>query len=825
MGEEKRDGSELKDSTVLFAPSFHLERQGDLILLFKPEEPNWMATNSRGAKVLSWIDGNRTLEEIIVKYAQEYGGGISRAWLHCVTMLREAMQCGFVSTAPFSGNGSGYGGRGDILKLENLEELWLHLTNACNLECTHCLVNSSPRNEIGIPLRAWEGIIKDAIELGVRRFYVTGGEPFIRKDLGEVVMRLAEADPDKIVFLTNGTLLKGRNLQVLSKLSSKVELQISLEGPNKKINDPIRGAGSFETAVRGIKRAVEMGITPVIATTLMKETLLGLHETTRLASSLGAAYHHLFLLHRRGRSLGKKTPTTQELLDALTRAIDAADETGIRIDNYETAKHRVAEGRGVKRDLSSAAWSSLCIYWDGRVFPSASLAGIKTLDMGSAVDNSLGEIWSSSKVGKELRGRSVVEKGSCSRCSLKFICGGGDVEYSYLYQGDFLAPDPFCVVHKELLDRAILDIAGERCFLFKKAQGAPRVFFSMLEGIGMYEKVHSLKGTAVATTPSNCVLFLDLEASREVVRDFYARAAKEPREELCCPSGYSGKETSHIPREVLKVAYGCGSPVEWAGITPGEVVVDLGSGGGIDCFVAAKAVGPRGRVIGIDMTREMLEKAEKNKKKVTEKLGYDVVEFKKGYLEEIPLKDCCADVVLSNCVINLSPDKERVFSEIWRVLKNHGRAVISDTISSEKVPLNMRMNPRLWGECVSGALTEEEFLTCMERRGFYGVSVLKKSFWRAVEGKNFYSAVIRGYKLMEKRDCRYIGQRVVYTGPFKAVMDEEGHLFPRGEEVEVCTDTAAKLRRAPYASVFRVIDPKEEEKEYRCCDPKKGGPC
>lgn len=823
MDRSKKNGS-IDEGSVLFAPRYRLEERGGLCILIDPESPNWMATDSRGAEILGLINGERTLAEIITIYARRHGLSLQKAWVHCTTFMEEAARRGFAASEPLSLGEESYKGRGDVLELQALEELWLHVTNSCNLECRHCLVSSSPRESRGLPWDFWGKIIDEALELGVKRFYVTGGEPFVRKDVKTLLKHLADGDPEKIVFLTNGVLLRDGNISALSKYSDKVELQISLEGPNAKINDPIRGPGSFEGAVAGIKAAVDIGVSPVVATTLMEDNTPHLAETTRLVSGLGADYHHLFLLHRRGRSISVKNPRPEKLTAALHEALEAADETGIRIDNYETAKHRVAEGRGVKRDLSSAAWSSLCVHWDGHVYPSASLAGIEPLDMGSALDSSIRDIWHGSKVGVELRKASVVDKRSCSRCSIRFICGGGDVEYSYLYGGGFLAPDPFCAIHKTLLKRTMEDIAENRRGIVKIPSDAPKVFFSMGDGIA-HGKVYSRNGVSVATNPSNCVLFLDVAASREMVRAFYAKAAKEPMEELCCPSGYSGMDTSHIPKEVLVKAYGCGSPMEWADIKPGEVVVDLGSGAGIDCFVAAKYVGPRGRVIGVDMTREMLEAAVENKKKVAENLGYDVVEFREGYLEEIPLPDACADVVVSNCVINLSPDKEKVFSEIWRILKNHGRAVISDTISVEKVPLSMRMNPRLWGECISGALTEEEFLGGLERAGFYGVSVLKKTFWREVEGRKFYSAVIRGFKQGKSRKCRYVGQKAVYTGPFKAVIDEEGHIFPRGKAVEVCTDTAARLKKQPYASAFRLIDPEEGEKEYRCCDPKKGGPC
>jgi SAM-dependent methyltransferase len=255
-------------------------------------------------------------------------------------------------------------------------------------------------------------------------------------------------------------------------------------------------------------------------------------------------------------------------------------------------------------------------------------------------------------------------------------------------------------------------------------------------------------------------------------------------------------------------------------------MIDLGSGAGIDCFIAAKHVGPGGKVFGVDMTDQMLAVAVECQPKVAAALGYDVVEFRKGYLEAIPVADATADVVTSNCVVNLSPDKPAVLREIWRVLKDHGRMVIADIVADRSVPPKMRADGRLWGECISGALTEEAFLAELERAGFYGVGVLKKAFWREVEGCRFSSITVRGYKFAKKAGCRYIGQYAVYLGPMKATVDEEGHLFPRGVPIEVCTDTAAKLSRAPYAGTFAVLEGRSDNDasadDGACCAPGSG---
>jgi len=309
------------------------------------------------------------------------------------------------------------------------------------------------------------------------------------------------------------------------------------------------------------------------------------------------------------------------------------------------------------------------------------------------------------------------------------------------------------------------------------------------------------------------------EARREDVKSFYAEAAQRPQPELCCPTAYSGADTTHIPDEVLDVSYGCGSPVAISGLTEGETMLDLGAGAGIDCFIASKLTGPKGRVIGIDMTDEMLDKAEKNKAEVAKRLGYGNVEFKKGFLEDIPVAGESLDLVTSNCVINLTANKTPVFKEVYRILKDGGRFVISDIISEMPVPASMREDSTLWGECISGALTTEEFISLARDAGFYGISILTDTFYREAGGISFYSITFRAHKLSKGEKCLYLGHEATYMGPFESVSDDDGHEFPRGLAIEVCTDTARKLSLPPYREFFTITAPEGHKvtKEETCC--------
>lgn len=309
---------------------------------------------------------------------------------------------------------------------------------------------------------------------------------------------------------------------------------------------------------------------------------------------------------------------------------------------------------------------------------------------------------------------------------------------------------------------------------------------------------------------------------RDSVLRFYAAAAQEPMESLCCAAEYAEAEISHIPENVLGVSYGCGSPVSLAGIKEGETIVDLGSGGGIDCFIAAKKVGRSGWVIGIDMTDNMLGIAKEAASSVAKNLGYDIVEFKKGFLEDIPLESGTADLVMSNCVLNLSADKGTVLEEVYRVLNSTGRFCISDVVSDKELPEHIRNDKQLWGECMAGTLTEERFMRAARKAGFYGLLTISRSLYRELEGIRFYSVTLNGYKFQKGPESVYAGQYAIYKGPFKTVRDDDGHEYPAGLPVKVCTETAEKLGRPPYNGLFSIISQEESElQEPSSCTPEK----
>lgn len=189
-------------------------------------------------------------------------------------------------------------------------------------------------------------------------------------------------------------------------------------------------------------------------------------------------------------------------------------------------------------------------------------------------------------------------------------------------------------------------------------------------------------------------------------------------EELSSIMGYSPEEFKDVP-ESANMGLGCGNPVALASLKPGETVVDLGSGGGFDCFLAAKTVGPSGKVIGVDMTPDMVSKARNN----AEKIGAGNVDFRLGEIEHLPVSDNIADIIMSNCVINLSPDKQNVYDEAFRVLKPGGRLSISDVLAKAELPDSKRNDLALVGACIGGAETIETTKELMERAGFEDIRI------------------------------------------------------------------------------------------------------
>jgi arsenite methyltransferase len=341
------------------------------------------------------------------------------------------------------------------------------------------------------------------------------------------------------------------------------------------------------------------------------------------------------------------------------------------------------------------------------------------------------------------------------------------------------------------------------------------------------------------------------------VAERYSAGAKERQAALCCPVDYASELLAILPQEIIEKDYGCGDPSRY--VRSGDIVLDLGSGGGKICYMAAQLVGPHGQVIGVDMNDDMLALARKYQPQMAQIFGGERVRFVKGaiqdlaldvaaldrHLAEHPVRDAAdlaqlrnwqeqqcktqpliadgsVDLVISNCVLNLVRDDEKrqLVQEIFRVLKPGGRVAISDIVSDELVPAHLKADPDLWSGCISGAFGEQEFVRAFVDAGFMAVKLDKWDAqpWQVVEGIEFRSVTLLATKGHGK-ECIDRGHAVIYRGPFAEVRDEEGHVFPRGERMAVCERTFRFLTEGPYQENFIGIAPAVLSEPRSWCAP------
>jgi arsenite methyltransferase len=345
------------------------------------------------------------------------------------------------------------------------------------------------------------------------------------------------------------------------------------------------------------------------------------------------------------------------------------------------------------------------------------------------------------------------------------------------------------------------------------------------------EKIHTHNGA-------------DYEA---VVLQRYGKAAREVETCLCLPVSYDQALLRVIPQEIIEKDYGCGDPSRY--VSEGETVLDLGSGSGKACYIISQIVGARGKVIGVDFNPPMLELARKYQKLIGDKIGYHNVEFRCGriqdlrtnlelldrHLQDNPVRSVAdlarleefetqmrreqplianesVDVIVSNCVLNLvrPKDKKQLFAEMYRVLKRGGRVAASDIVSDEPVPEYLTQDPDLWSACVSGAFREEDFLRAFEEAKFHGIQIedFSSEPYQTVEGIEFRAITVTAYKGKEG-SCIERNQGVIYRGPWKQVIDDDGHTLERGARMAVCDKTFKLYSQPPYAGQFILVPPRE----------------
>jgi len=739
-----------------------------------PEKPDWFIPTKRADMVLRHLKKNMSVTDTAFAYHRHYNENFNYS-LQLIHNLLSRIECPTVSA---------YKGRSVYRTPLHLRECWFHITNRCNMSCRHCMFSSNMHSGESLDYRLVLKTIEEASALGCRVFYFTGGEPLVYPEFTTIIDTILQDADTHVVVLSNGRTLTKFDRWFRTVPHDRFHLQLSIDGLEVN-HDLLRGEGAFRALLDSLNYAASKTFPVNLA---MSVNSYNVHEMDRIvdiAHQYNIKNVHYLWLFKKGRSNAAMFVDPEIIFAELVKSYEKAEGLGISIDNAEILKSQVFSLSGTRFDLSNAGWESLAVGPDGIVYPSPALVGERALAAGS-VREGLEKIWKSSRILGRLRKASVIDIPTYDNV-LKYIIGGGDIDHSYIAGRTFVGHDPYM----ELYYRMTLYL------LSREATGYDSVdTLGLLSRMG--EKLYECdeNSASVGFTHSNCVLSLPGKDGYFSVKSFYSKAAATVNEDIINPVNYPESDIAHIPLRSRIRSYGCGSPVLDCDVRGGETIVDLGSGAGLECFIAAKKVGPSGKVIGIDMETEMIRIATDSSTSVRANLGYDNIAFRRGFLEKIPVDTVSVDAVISNCVINLSPDKRRTFREIFRILKPGGRICISDIVCTEDIPLEMKYNETLRGECIGGAMRQAELVAMLEDIDFKEIFIVKRFLYRQINGYDFYSITY-----MARKPQRAAQWDIIYRGPFAAVMTDSGQILKRGRVTSIALPPDFKIDNS-----FFVLD-------------------
>ena len=759
-------------------------------IYIQPEKPDWFIPTTKGDFILRNLKKGGSLPTIAQKFNQKFGGDFFHALLLINNLLSR-----LDNHRPAK-----YRGRGYYRQLQKLKECWFHVTNQCTMICKHCMFSSNRGTQTSLDYGKLMQTIAEAYHLGCKVFFFTGGEPFLCARLTEACDAILNNDDTRVVILTNGKDVRKFEGWLKKKPTDRLHFQISMDGLEKN-HDAMRGRSAFQALLGSLRFLKKFGFPITLAMTVTRHNVQEMASLVTIASELGINNIHYHWLFKKGKGTPRFFVPPSMIFPELRKAYEKARDQNIIIDNVESIKSQIFSLPGTKFDLSNAGWESIAVGPDEIIYPSPALIDEKELAAGTIAEG-LKNVWEKSPVFKKLRASSLIQDKNEERNPLKYLIGGGDSDHSYIAGKTFVGADPY----GELYNLIALYL------LSQEAEGyAHDDNVGLVCRMGERLLVCDENSAPVAFTHSNCFLSIPKKNAHDGITGFYSRATESLNTDILNPIHYPEEEISHIPREARVCSYGCGSPILDCSLSPGETMVDLGCGIGVECFIGAKKVGPQGLIIGIDMLPVMLNRARNTAEKVATVLGFNNVAFIRGLLEKIPLPPESVDVVISNCVMNLSPDKRQTFREVKRILKPGGRLCICDIVSEGNVPLEIQYNEKLRGECLGGAMKESELFALLEDLSFERIFVQKRFLYRQIEGHNFYSLTYIAYK--PKLNC---SQKVLYRGPFNAVITDDGQIIRKGIPQYLNIPSTVSLDES-----FFVFDQQETiinvEQNVTCC--------
>jgi MoaA/NifB/PqqE/SkfB family radical SAM enzyme/SAM-dependent methyltransferase len=750
---------------VAIQEDLHPERDLELVVeqsfdpgLWKRLEFNHIPIYIRADKP-EWFVPNTAGDEILKKWARQ--GEIDRA----VGTLQ------FLNRLPRSPLRR-YAGRDQYLQTDALHEVWFRLTTKCNKLCSRCQFQPKMEREETLPAKKIFTLADEAVAEGCRLFVLTGGEPFMHPQFDSIVEELLKHDSVHVAILTNGSLLREHARAMKDWPRDRLHFQVSAEGGESKFN-PLRGDADFREWQENIRWLKAQNFHFSLSMCVTSDSMDAMADFIDLAAMVEAPSVHFMWYFIGGEGNVFDLATADEIFDHLLPAWEKAKTRHVVIDNVLLIQRQIFSPAGTICDGTVAGWESVTLGADGKMYPSVSLGGFR--ELGTDIGDDLGRAWRTSPVMNRLRKSTVAPFSSC----MLLLLGGGDSDHSYLRSGEFAGFDPYWGLYEKIALKLISEKAAE-----EPEAGPPRLRLKMGDVIDF-----GVPKREVSLRPTKNLFALVGDKGVGLVNEYYGRSDDEDEEMTFNTVTLPDEWVRHIPLECRIRSYGFGSPIHDTDIHEGQRIVEIGSDLGVECFIAARQVGSSGFVIGIESRDDIRNLAELGGNKVAENLGYRNYEFRKGMPEAVPVENESADVVISNCVLNLSKNKRRAIREMFRILRQDGRLVVSDLVCENEPVTRREAKNLVCSSCLAGALTLRDLFGLLEEAGFTSPKVLKWLPYRVVGSHTFFRIVFQAVKVQVDDKIN-----VMYRGPFASVVTHRGTILMPGVIQRISADEIAGMR-------------------------------